>query len=63
LKAQSSRSTGTQPAQKGTHNQAIGESRGGLTTKVVALADALRNLVRFVSSSRPNVTTVSASSG
>src|SRR5262245_10696208 len=44
----SSRSTGTQPAQKGTLNQAIGSSRGGLTTKIVALADALGNLVRFV---------------
>ena len=28
--------------------QAIGRSRGGLTTKIVALADALGNLVRFV---------------
>src|ERR671911_2195047 len=32
----------------GTHNQAIGRSRGGLTTKIVALVDALGNLVRFV---------------
>jgi len=32
----------------GTRNQAIGRSRGGLTTKIVALADALGNLVRFV---------------
>jgi transposase len=47
LMAQSSRSTGTQPAQKGTHNQAIGKSCGGLTSKVVALADALGNLVRI----------------
>ncbi len=31
----------------GTLNQAIGRSKGGLTTKVVALADALGNLVRF----------------
>src|ERR671910_2449338 len=35
-------------AQGGTHNQAIGRSRGGLTTKIVALVDALGNLVRFV---------------
>src|SRR5918992_2900101 len=32
----------------GTQAQAIGRSRGGLTTKIVALADALGNLVRFV---------------
>jgi transposase len=31
-----------------TQNQAIGRSRGGLTTKIVALLDALGNLVRFV---------------
>src|SRR5215831_10751413 len=35
-------------AQKGTQNQAIGKSRGGLTTKIVALVDALGNLTRFV---------------
>ena len=29
-------------------HQAIGRSRGGLTTKIVALVDALGNLVRFV---------------
>jgi transposase len=28
--------------------QAIGKSRGGLTTKILALTDALGNLVRFV---------------
>ena len=33
---------------RGTQNQAIGKSRGGLTTKIVALADALGNLARFV---------------
>lgn len=33
---------------RGTHNQAIGNSRGGLTTKIVALVDALGNLARFV---------------
>src|SRR5215210_2279987 len=32
----------------GTQGQAIGRSRGGLTTKIVALVDALGNLVRFV---------------
>ncbi len=35
-------------AQGGTHHQAIGRSRGGLTTKIVALVDALGNLARFV---------------
>jgi transposase len=33
---------------RGTQNQAIGKSRGGLTTKVLALVDALGSLVRFV---------------
>ena len=33
---------------KGGQNQAIRRSRGGLTTKIVALVDALGNLVRFV---------------
>src|SRR3954462_11699316 len=32
----------------GTRNQAIGRSRGGLTTKIVALVDALGTLARFV---------------
>ena len=35
-------------AKGGTQNQAIGRSRGGLTTKIVALVDALGALVRFV---------------
>src|SRR3954464_10448692 len=35
-------------AKGGTRTQAIGRSRGGLTTKIVALVDALGNLVRFV---------------
>src|SRR3978361_1859024 len=35
-------------AKGGTEHQAIGRSRGGLTTKIVALVDALGNLVRFV---------------
>src|ERR1700677_704713 len=33
---------------RGTQSQAIGRSRGGLTTKILALTDALGNLVRFV---------------
>ena len=32
---------------RGTQNQAIGRSRGGLTTKIAALMDAPGNLVRF----------------
>src|SRR5918994_5940780 len=40
-------STGT-GTKGGTQTQAIGRSRGGLTTKIVALVDALGNLVRFV---------------
>jgi transposase len=32
---------------KGTQNQAIGRSKGGMTTKILALCDALGNLVRF----------------
>jgi len=35
-------------ARGGTQNQAIGKSRGGLTTKIVALVDALGNLARFI---------------
>jgi transposase len=33
---------------RGTQKQAIGKSRGGLTTKIAALVDALGNLIRFV---------------
>jgi transposase len=33
---------------KGTKNQAIGKSKGGSTTKILALTDALGNLVRFI---------------
>jgi transposase len=33
---------------RGTQNQAIGHSRGGLTTKIGALLDALGNLIAFV---------------
>ena len=33
---------------RGTQNQAIGKSKGGITTKILALIDALGNLVRFV---------------
>ena len=42
-----SRSTATDRAQKGTQSQTIGRSRGGITTKIVALADALGNLIDF----------------
>ncbi len=35
-------------AQKGTRHQAIGRSRGGLTTRIVALVDVLGNLFRFL---------------
>ena len=35
-------------AQKGARGQAIGRSKGGMTTKILALNDALGNLVRFV---------------
>jgi transposase len=35
-------------ASGGTHNQAIGRSLGGLTTKIVALVNALGNPARFV---------------
>jgi transposase len=44
----SSRSAATDRAQKGTRSRAIGLSKGGLTTKILALTDALGNLVRFV---------------
>ena len=44
----SSRSTGTAKAQKGDSSQAIGRFKGGMTTKILALTDALGNLVRFV---------------
>jgi hypothetical protein len=35
-------------AKMGIHSQAIGRSKGGMTTKILALTDALGNLVRFV---------------
>jgi transposase len=41
-------STSTPPGQGGTQAQAIGRSRGGLPTRIVALVDALGNLVRFI---------------
>ena len=44
----SSKSIATVRAQRGTQNQAIGRSKGGMTTKILALTDALGNLVRFV---------------
>tara|TARA_R110000850_G_C9633585_1_gene432440 strand:- start:55 stop:486 length:432 start_codon:yes stop_codon:yes gene_type:complete len=33
---------------RGTQSQAIGKSKGGWTTKILALADGLGNVVRFV---------------
>jgi transposase len=36
--------TATVRAQKGTQSQAIGRSKGGMTTKILALTDALGNL-------------------
>jgi transposase len=33
---------------RGAQNQAIGKSKGGWTTKILALTDALGNLVRFI---------------
>jgi transposase len=33
---------------RGTQNQAIGKSRGGLTTKIAVIVDALGNPIRFV---------------
>ena len=47
LMAASSKSTATDRGQKGTLNQAIGTSKGGMTTKILALVDALGNLVGF----------------
>ncbi|MEG3159483.1 IS5 family transposase [Sphingomonas sp. LB2R24] len=43
----SSRSTATDRSQKGAQSQAIGRSKGCMTTKILALTDALGNLVRF----------------
>ncbi|NHT76257.1 IS5 family transposase [Rhizobiaceae bacterium CRRU44] len=37
-----------QGAKGGPESQAIGRSKGGMTTKILALTDALGNLVRFV---------------
>ena len=47
LMAASSKSTATDRGQKGALNQAIGTSKGGMTTKILALVDALGNLVGF----------------
>jgi len=33
---------------RGTQSRAIGKSKGGWTTKILALVDALGNMVRFV---------------
>lgn len=43
----SSRFTDTAKAQKGLRAKAIGRSKGGMTTKILALTEALGNLVRF----------------
>ena len=37
----------TSPAQKGLFRQEIGRARGGLTSKIHAVADALGNLLRI----------------
>lgn len=42
------RSSARHGGKRGSCHQAIGRSRGGLTTKIVALVDALGNLARFV---------------
>ena len=46
--ARSAKYTVTDRAQWGTLNQAIGKSRGGMTTKILALTDALGNLIDFI---------------
>ena len=43
-----SRLTSKLLGQRGTRHQCMGHSCGGLTTKMVALVDALGNLVRFL---------------
>ena len=43
----SSKFTAMAKAPRGTAGQAIGRSKGGLTTKILALTDALGNLVRL----------------
>lgn len=42
------RSTKRLGRKRGTQHQAIGRSRGGLTTKIVGMVDALGNLFRFL---------------
>src|SRR5688572_5672592 len=37
-----------QGVKRGTRSQAIGRSKGGMTTKILALTEAPGNLVRFV---------------
>jgi transposase len=44
----SSRSIATDKGQKGSQSQAVGRSKGGTTTKILALTNALGNLIRFV---------------
>ena len=46
--ARLSKRTGRRPAQGGASKQGIGRSGGGLTSKTVAVTDALGYLVRFV---------------
>jgi hypothetical protein len=50
---------------RGTQNQAIGKSRGGLTTKIAVIVDALDNLIRFVllSGQRHDITSFDAQTG
>ena len=38
---------GSNSPETGTESQAIGRSRGGVTTKIMALTDALGNLIDF----------------
>lgn len=46
--------------QRGTQSQAIGRSKGGMTTKILALTDALGNLVRFRLMPGPRFNTVAS---
>ena len=48
LTAPSSRRTRRRRVQRGTCHQGIGRSQGGLSSKIVAVADALGYLVRFM---------------
>jgi hypothetical protein len=48
LRADRDRVAARRTEKRGTQNQAIGKSRGGLTTKIAVIVDALGNLIRFV---------------